>query len=81
MGICRRSTTSYSEPGAQREKPGTPAQTWRYSRGLPGQQAKDRQQGQTHTRHNANSARHAGQEREHRHGEDQGQNKGGRDNF
>ena len=49
--------------------------------GLPGQQAKDRQQGQAHTRHNAHSARHAGQKREHRHGEDQGQNKGGRDNF
>lgn len=49
--------------------------------GLPGQQTKDRQQGQAHTRHNAHSTSHAGQEREHRHGEDQGQNKGGRDNF
>ena len=48
---------------------------------LPGQQAEDRQQGQAHTRHNAHSTSHAGQEREHRHGEDQGQNKGSRNNF
>ena len=32
------------------------------ARGLPGQQAEDRQQGQARTRHNAHSTRHAGQE-------------------
>ena len=48
---------------------------------LPGQQAKDRQQGQAHTGHNAHRSRHAGQERKHSHNEDQGQDKGSRDDF
>lgn len=48
---------------------------------LPGQQAEDRQQGQAHTSHNAHRPRHAGQERKHRHNEDQGQDKGSRDDF